>query len=309
MLANKLFCHHLVTITSAEKTQPSPLSNLLSFTSYLVQHAYRTPRASSYAYLAVLILLILVEDHSIIKLLCENSSSVRLCRQRAPYLSLPKGERPYVSAILDTLVDGINHNLRKRLDTKLYLQFLSVISRILIFLVKSRNKLYYHWHELWRSLLSFTKFLTTYADDLKSLIGTPELIEALVDLLALALTSGELFVPLASDYDDLFYKLVESGDLLVKFRDTYHLGKDGGPGAINTLISASRHYQELIEAQKAKTSHLSPKEVSKIIKQGYETLSIEITESFDHIEAYREADHKVELKKIARVAVADAAAL
>jgi hypothetical protein len=186
---------------------------------------------------------------------------------------------------------------------------LTVITRILTYLFKSRNKLYYHWPELWRSLLSFTRFLTTYVEDLKSLLGTEEVVQTLVNLLALALTGGETFVPNAADYDDLFYKIVESGDALVKFRDAYRISKDGEHSAVNNLIRVSKHYQELIEAQKTKDSHISPREVGKIIKQGYETLSIEITEGLDHVEPFREADHKVELKKTARVAVADASAI
>jgi len=223
---------------------------------------------------------------------------------------VPKSaDRPYAAAILDLLADGINHNLRKRLDTGFYLQSLTVLSRLLSYLAKSCTKLAYHWSELWRSLLSFVRFLTQYADDIKSLSGTTELVQTLVDLLALALTSGEAFLPNAKDYDDLFYKLVESGDALVKFRDTYSISKPDEKSGINTLIGVSKHYAELIESQRAKKEHLSPKEVNKIIKQGYETLSIEAKEGVEQVEVFREADRKVELKKIARVAVGDAVVL
>jgi hypothetical protein len=292
-----------------DKGQATPFSNFISFSSYLCQHAYRNSRSASYAYLTVLVLLVLVEDVVAMRSLCETSSQVRMCRQRPPYLPTPKADRPYISAILDVLVDGLNHNLKKRLDTKFYVQILTAITRILTFLIKTRNKLYYHWAELWRSLLSFTRFLTVYADDLKSLVDTEELIQSLVNLLALSLTNGESFVPTAGDYDDLFYKLVESGEALVKFRDAYSISKPGDTSRMNTLISVSKHYEELIQAQKGKGRHISPREVTKIIQQGYETLSLDITEGMDHMEMFREADHKTELKKIARVSVADAVTL
>lgn len=210
---------------------------------------------------------------------------------------------------MDITVDGINHNLRKRLDTNFYRQSIAVMSRVLSYLAKSRTKLDYHWSELWRSLLSFVRFLTTYADDLKVLSGTQELITSLIDVLTIALSSGEAFLPNAAAYDDLFYKLVESGEALVKLRDAYALSKSDANTPINTLIGVSKHYQELIETQKSKSTHLTPREVSKIIKQGYDTLSIDTKEGLDHVEQYREADHKVELKKITRVAVNDAASL
>lgn len=309
-LANKLFSHHLVTQPAPSKELAAPLSSVLSFLSYLYQHAYRSARASSYAYLSLLNLLILVEDAAIAKLLCETTAAVRLCRQRPPFLPLPKAaERPYAAAILDLLIDGINHNLRKRLDIGFYHQSLTVLTRILTYLSKSRTKLAFHWSDLWRSLLSFVRFLNQYADDLRTLSGTTAMVQMLVDLLALALTSGEAFLPEAKDYDDLFYKLVESGDALIKLRDTYHLSTADEKSSINTLVSVSKHYQELIDGQQAKNEHLSTREINKIIKQGYETLSIEAKDGLEQVERYREADHKAELKKIARVAVADAVTL
>lgn len=324
-IANKLFCHNFITLASPEKGQASPFSTFLSFTSYLYQHAYRTSRSSIYAYLTLLILLILAEDSNMAKLLCDTSGPVRLCRQRPPHLPLPKGDRPYAASIIDLLTDGINHNLRKRLDTNFYILSLTVLSRLLSYLAKSRTKLSYHWSELWRSLLSFVRFLTTYPEDLKNLSRTSELVHALVDVLTLALTNGEVFLPDAAAYDDLFYKLVESGEALTKLRDTYGLSSStrttsattatpktpAASSPIDTLISVSGHYNSLIESQRAKKEHLSPREVNKIIKQGYETLTFERTDgtSVDQEAKFREVEYKSEVKRITRVVVADAAAL
>ena len=308
VLANKLFCNRFLTVPSADKGHPAPFSTFISFTSYLYQHAYRTGRATMYSYLSLLVFLVLVEDPTLAKLLCDTSGSVRLCRQRPPYLPLPKHDRPYAAAILDLLTDAVNHNLRKRLDTSFYIFNLTVLSRLLSYLAKSRTKLAHHWAELWRSLLSFVRFLTTYADDLKSLARTTELIQVLVDVLFLALTAGETFLPGPAAYDDLFYKLVESSDALVKLRHIYDISPATDKGSrINTLILVSQHYQELIESQRAKKEHLSPREVGKIIKQGYETLSIEAREGPEKEEGgYREAEYRSVLKRVARVAVADA---
>lgn len=129
----------------------------------------------------------------------------------------------------------------------------------------------------------------------------------LVNLITLSLSQGESFLPDSVSYDDLFYKLVEFGDSLVKFRDAYSLtGSHDGAAGMGTLISVSEHYSDLIAGEKKSSKNLSPREVSKIIKEGYETLSIEAKEGLDHWEKYREADHKVLLKKIVRVVVADA---
>ena len=320
IIANKLFCHNFVTIPAAGKDQASPFSTFISFNSYLYQHAYRTARAAVYAYLTLLIFLVLVEDATTTKLLCDTIGPVRLCRQRPPYLPLPKGNRSYAAAIVDLLTDGINHNLRKRLDTSFYIQSLTVLHKLLSYLSKSRTKLSYHWSELWRSLLSFTRFLTSYPEDLKNLFRTSELVHALVDVLVLALTSGEAFLPDTAVYDDLFYKIVESGEALTKLRDTYGLSSSTRTSSssskaaaksspINTLISVSEHYNSLIESQRAKKEHLSPREVNKVIKQGYDTLNFEPTEGVEEEGRFREVEYKSELKRVVRVCVADAVAL
>jgi hypothetical protein len=135
------------------------------------------------------------------------------------------------------------------------------------------------------------------------------MINKLVNLLAFALSSGENFLPDPASYDDLFYKLVESGDTLIKFRDAF--GLSGQSDSMQTLINVSSHYQSLLESDKgkARSKHLSPQEVSTVIKQGYETLSIDASEGLDRWEKFREADFKSILKKIARAAVDDAKAL
>lgn len=264
-----------------------------------------------YAYLTLLIFLVLVEDSATAKLICESVAPVRLCRQRPPYLPLPKGDRTYAAAIIDMLTDCINHNLRKRLDTSLYIQITMVLSKLLSYLARSRTKIIYHWSEHWRTLLSFVRFLVTYADDMTSLPRTHELVQAVVDLLVLAMTSGEAFLSDAASYDDLLYKLIESGEVLTKLRDAYSLASATERySSINILIGVSRHYQELIESQRAKKEHLTPREINKIIKQGYDSLTFEPREGAEMADgAYREVEYRAVLKRITRVAVGDAAAV
>ena len=308
VMANKVFCRHFITSPSPGKDHHPPFSTFISLSSYMYQHAHRTARASAYAFLSLLVYLILVEDSATVKLLCETVAPMRLCRQRPPHLPPTKAERTYASSIIDLLVDGMNHNLRKRLDTNFYICSLKVLSRVLAHLAKTRTLLEYHWSELWRSLLSFVRFLTTYAEDLKSRSHAPELVQAVVRLLSFTLTAGETFLPDTAAYDDLFYKLVESGDSLIMLRNVYQLGKtDETRSHIQTLIGVSTHYRELIDSEGAKPKQLLPQDVMQIIKKGYETLSFEPRDGDGPVETYREMEHKSTLKGIARVVVADAA--
>jgi hypothetical protein len=306
--ANKLFCFNLVTLPPDNKGEASPLASFLSLTSYMFQHAHRTPRSSTYPLLSLFILQILIEDQALAKRMCSDESKimVRLCRQRQPFLPLTKGERPAASTILDIMMDGINHNLRRRLDVQFYMLCLGVVLRIVSFLGRSRLKFSYHWSELWRSLLSFTRFLTTYASDIKSLPNYNKVIDALVDLIAFSLSAGEAFLPDAQSYDDLFYKLVETGDILNTFRTTYNLQKSP---EMELLVGVSTHYNQLLTEKMSKggrgNKSLSPKEVQGIIKQGYDTLNVSAREGLDQFERWREADWRVGLKRCARVVVDD----
>jgi hypothetical protein len=183
---------------------------------------------------------------------------------------------------------------------------LGILLRVLSYLSRAKVRITYHWSELWRALLSFFRFLTTYVDDVRANYRSSEMVEMLVNLLAFALSSGENFLPDPASYDDLFYKLVETGDILTKFRDAFGLANSP---SMQTLVNVSSHYRSLLESGekgKSRSKNLSPQEVSNVIKQGYETLSIEAGEGLDRWERFREADFKQSLKKIARVVVDDA---
>lgn len=261
---------------------------------------------------------LLIEDQVLCKRICseESKTNVRLCRQRSPYLPLVQGERIMATAVMDTMIDAINHNLRRRLDVGLYTLCVGILLRIIGFMSRSRTRLQYHWADLFRSLLSLVRFLTTYANDLKGLQHIETLLDLVVNLLALGLSSGETFLPTPAAYDDLFYKVVETGEVLVKFREVYKLARRPS-NSIETLVNVSTHYKEMLagggdggKAAGKKVGGVGGKQltslqVAEVIKQGYETLSIQAKEGLDSWEKYREADERMLLKKMARGVVGD----
>lgn len=167
------------------------------------------------------------------------------------------------------------------------------------------------------------RFLTTYASDLTSVSRIETLTTSLADLIAFCVSGGDTFLPDPASYDDLFYKLVETGPIISKFRDAF--AKSNEKAAIETLQSVSTHFYTLLfqeggeaaaVATKAdeptpvalpsiKKKNLSPKEVHRIIKQGYDTLSIQPPEGLSAWVKWREAEWKSELKRAARCAVDD----
>ena len=296
------------------------MSAFLSSASYVLHHAYRSSRATSYGMLNLLILRLIIEDLNLCRVLCdpENLVSPRLCRQRQPFLPATAKLRPPAATILDILVDTVNHNLRRQLSIPLYISTIGLIHRLLSYLTFTRTRLSYHWSLLWQTLLSFLRFLTTYASSLAIQDpDLPQLINPFLATLALAVSSGESFLPDPAAYDDLYYKLVEAGDFLQRFKKAFqiHLRAPPAPNsnpspttAIDMLIQVSTHFHDLAEAEKAKgrmSNNLSPREVSKVIRQGYETLNLPVLEGLDRWDRFKESDERGLLKKFARVAVED----
>ncbi|OAA56165.1 DUF1741 domain containing protein [Niveomyces insectorum RCEF 264] len=337
--ANKLFCFNLVTMgggnggnggnnkNSSTDENESPLASLISLASYLLQHAHRGTRTALYAHVCLMVFRLLVEDPALCKRLCSNEPdariAVRLCRQKPPHLPLVTGKaarRPAAASVLDAVVGFLTHNLRRRLDVGLYTLGVGVLLRLVAHLARTRTRLAYtHWAELFRSLLGLVRFLTTYAADLHDLPRLPTLLDHVVNLVALALSAGEAFLPTPAAYDDLFYKVVETGDVLERFRDTYALARRPTNG-IGTLLSVSAHYKQMLadgvlvkggkggrvkSGAGGSTAALTSLQVAEVIKQGYETLSIQAKEGLDSWDTYREADERMLLKKAARTAVAD----
>ena len=121
--ANKLFSSTFITMPPSGKEEVAPIASFLSFTSYLTQHAYRSTRATIYAYLSFLILQIMVEDQHLAKRICSNDLKVtiRLCRQNPPLLPPAVGPKPIAYFLMDIVIDAINHNLRRRLDVEFFM--------------------------------------------------------------------------------------------------------------------------------------------------------------------------------------------
>ena len=85
---------------------------------------------------------------------------------------------------------------------------------------------------------------------------------------------------------------------------------------MTTLLSVCKHYQSLLsEHQKSsKSRHLSSEEVTRVIKEGYDSIQItplspQSSASGDSIGEYKEAEFRGILKKIWRIAIADGAVL
>lgn len=192
----------------------------------------------------------------------------------------------------------------------------------------NKVRLLYHWSELWRTLLSFVRFLTTYPSDLVQNPKIHRLVSSVTDLLTFCIACGDSFLPTPDAYDDLFYKIVENGPTLQKFKNIYKPTSNSRISPtypIDTLLSVTSHFHSLLlepdeivvkatdsnkngspaTSAPPQRKQLSSKEVHEIIQKGYDTLSIQMEESLIAWDNWREADWRTELKMKARYAVND----
>lgn len=209
---------------------------------------------------------------------------------------------------------------------------LRLLHRLIAHLARSKTRLAHHWSELWRTLLSLIKFLTQYSTGLSLNWQTrPGVIDPLCNLIAFCLTAGDNFLPDPASFDDLFYKLVETGDILTKFAEAYSIpiknSTSAKTPASNTssasvpsstptassslpiLISISSHYHDLLSSNNPayKSRNLAPQQVQEVIRSGYETLSIEAPRGLmdSGIVGWREGEWKGEIKKVGKGVVGD----
>lgn len=329
--ANNVFASHIIS-TDKDDDLESRLAVFLSVTSYLCHHAFRSTRTQHYSLLALFLLRLLVEDSIIAKRLASTDLKieVRLARQRPPHLPHVSTPRIPMCAILDILTDTLSHNLRKRIDIPLYSTTLTILLAILTHLSSTRVRLAHHWSYIWLSLVSLLRFMTTYATDLSQAARLSDIqssiLTPLTRIMTFALLRGDNFLPDPPSYDDLFYKLLESSELLTKFRTAYEIPKLPPSNKLrrgaDALISIAGHYQNLLSS--SKKVHQSPKDIQTLIGEGHETLgevvdNISTTgsakgaaignEEFGHLEKWRESAWKVEIKKIIRTVVEDARSL
>lgn len=328
--------------SSSSTTTAPPFPSYLSLTSYILHHAHRSNRTTNYALLSLLTIRLLTESPQLIGVLYADQKdrliSPRLCRQRPPFLpELPSSKgRVAAEAILDICVDGINHNLKLRLNVGLYSAMIYPIHRMVSYLARTKTKSLakYHWTVLWQSLISLLRFLITYSAALNqqnSMATLKEMTEPLLATLALAVSRGEDFLPVGAAYDDLIYKLVEVGPgLFENLGKAFAISRDDGivGKALDVLLALTKHYYSLLPTTTATSTTtssftstepppaapsktlLSPNQVLKVIKKGYETLSLPTSsaEGLDRWDPWREtasSGHKALMKRIARIAVED----
>ncbi|GJN89778.1 hypothetical protein Rhopal_002767-T1 [Rhodotorula paludigena] len=232
--SNKTFC----SLVFAERGNPAspPLArSLISLASYLACHASVSVRARLYARLALVLLMILVEEGDgklVVPVRGEREGEeIRLCRQRHPMLPQRDPARSIpMSAMIDTVVTFLRHNLRKRLDVETYAVALRLLQRIFQQLKTERKKLERDWVIVWRSMLSLASFIVSHSLELRGFSDKVDtLISQLFITLAYAAYWGAQILPSTRAQAELYYELLHADQTLSALSDLLGISSIASP--------------------------------------------------------------------------------
>lgn len=245
---------------AAGDTQQSFASALLSLSSYLATHGSLSDRAKSYSRLSMMISLALLSSPAGMSAIVlseqrDDLGMIKQCQQRPgpkPVRSLAVSNEPpnggigglfsqmsigggtnaipkparLLAYVLDSCVQYLRYNLRKRLDVSGYLLCLEVVKLSIDCCAERRVLLQYtDWVELWRSIQTVTAFLVGRHTELHG-VEIGKLAKGLLSTLSFALLESDHFLPSRQDVNVLIYELVRGSETLRRFACIAVAGKD-----------------------------------------------------------------------------------
>ncbi|GAA6042532.1 hypothetical protein JCM8097_004653 [Rhodosporidiobolus ruineniae] len=235
---NKTFGSLVFSETEAG-TPPALPPTLISLTSYLACHASLSPRAQLYSRLALVLLLILVEEGEG-KLTQEEAEEIRLCRQRHPMLPHTTAPKRPIDAMIDTVVIYLRHNLRKRLDVETYIVALRLLQRIFQQLKTERVRLDRDWVIVWRSILALSRFVVSQISTLRS---TSDKVDVLISQIFVtscyAAYWAESILPSPSEQAHLYYELLHAEQTLSSLSDLLGITSIASPVIASSASTSS----------------------------------------------------------------------
>ncbi|KIJ66287.1 hypothetical protein HYDPIDRAFT_174431 [Hydnomerulius pinastri MD-312] len=276
--------HTTTTTTTTTLTRNPPLPyTILSLSSYLLTHATScsSPRAMTYANLAMNMLLVMAENARVMDVFCgESVQAIRLCRQRMPLLSPPMSTRPPICALLDCCILWLRHNLHKRLEVSTYTTCIWTCHRVIWYLQKVRVRLDYEWLELWKAVLGLLAFLASKIDHLTTTGGIERLLQEALRLMDFAISKAEALLPTPADIHVFIYELVRSSNVLRKqtllLQALDHPGStdrrkslrsDSASKSLKHLLSVVSYYEGQISATTTRTAKDALRVVAKLIEK------------------------------------------
>lgn len=126
---------------------------------------------------------------------------------------LSRKSYPISHAILDLMVEYIylSHMNRNMFRQELFLLCLAIIQRLLSFEKRCRVRIVYSWDELWSSLTSILKFLTSNENYfLRHQVDIFAICQSVINLFNIFIMMGDNFLASTTHYDELYYEIIRN---------------------------------------------------------------------------------------------------
>jgi len=210
--------------------------------------------------------------------------------------------RPLGCYVIDLVIHFIKMNTKRDIfHPQLHVICMDLVHRLLCYETRHSNdnneipRLDYKWRELWIHLVMLLKFLA----QAKRLENEDALLLAnkAANILNMFITFGDKFLPVQSDYDDLYYELMRARqELRVFIQEIEKYEKNVTRlGDLFNLKTILTHFDEKIDAWTRQNpgGTLSTENVLEIIKTNYETLKLKLQENLDKYEIFVENPNAV----------------
>ncbi|KAF2072371.1 hypothetical protein CYY_006317 [Polysphondylium violaceum] len=281
---------------SREKSCPEILSQFFTFCSYL---ASDTPKESKalYSKISLLILMLISESRELQDYFHDpKSTSYIFIYSKKSLFPDPKEleKHPLSFHVVDILSQFIKCNLKGKQSMDTHQMSVDCIQRVLSYKKKTQSRLPHKWADLWSSLFALLQVLPTIQD--KSFLNQSiQVGVATVNIFNLFINYGDSFLPTPNDYDDLFYEIIRSGNVVDNFYIFIQQQPQNDPtGALlNSLLnikSIVQHFSGKLQEWSSANPEvaLTAPQVSKIIKDNYDTLRLKLQENLDQYNSYVE---------------------
>ncbi|WBW71579.1 Golgi to plasma membrane transport protein [Schizosaccharomyces osmophilus] len=290
---NKYFCKYLLQFQN-QNNPDSPLSSLLSLSSYINVHQRQSKRTYHFSMLFLILFHILIDDPDTSSLLVQTDSEsrVRMCLQRYPFPSFPT--KPYVPIgyILDTCCLGIQHNAKLKISAPIYVLYLTFLHKSFALLAQNQIRLEYHWRELWRFLFSFLGFCNTLINS-EFFNHAPPIVEALLNLLAYTVANADAFVDNTEEMVDLLYKLICNAQIFQSVSSKVKLKNKRAADYLLEVIN-------FLSSKASESPDSSPEELMSIIKEVIELIPVAEQQVLSNIPPLRESNYRLFHKRVSR---------
>jgi len=299
----------MTSSTKSDSDRPAVLPLLVSLSSYIFCHAASSTRSKLYSRLCLIILTKLLESGPTL-LADDMIVEVRLCRQRLPMLPFVNDQkRPFLCAILDSLVIYIRHNIRKKLDVETFIIALQLCHKAMHQLKTHRFRQNYDWENMWRAVLSLASFIVAKVDLLKSLAQINDLIDAILILLDFGCVWIDFIATSPNASTSLYYELMRAEDVIRQLGNLTDLisNLNNGPAGpatecVRNLTLVTNHFGQAIEARRNQLTGkvIDPDQVLNVIASVAEGLELGESPALEDVRPYSEFDHELFFRELMR---------